>query len=66
MFKHMDYVYTVYLEKSFTKAAEKLYISQPALSATVKKLEKDLGFPIFERKGKEISLIDISDTVDNL
>ena len=40
MFKHMDYVYTVYQEKSFTKAAEKLYISQPALSATVKKLEK--------------------------
>ena len=54
MFKHMDYIYTVYQEKSFTKAAEKLYISQPALSSTVKKLEKDLGFPIFERKGKEV------------
>ena len=54
MFKHLDYVYAVYQEKSFTKAAEKLYISQPALSATVKKLEKDLGYPIFERNGKEI------------
>ena len=31
MFKHMDYVYAVYEEKSFTKAAEKLFISQPAL-----------------------------------
>jgi DNA-binding transcriptional LysR family regulator len=50
----MDYVYTVYRERSFTKAAEKLYISQPALSSTVKKLEKDLGYPIFERQGKEI------------
>ena len=54
MFKHMEYVYTVYEEKSFTKAAERLYISQPALSATIKKLEKDLGYPIFERRGKEV------------
>ena len=55
MFKHLDYVYAVYEEKSFTKAAEKLFISQPALSATIKKLEKDLGYPIFERTGKEIT-----------
>ena len=54
MFKHVDYVYAVYEEKSFTKAAEKLFISQPALSATIKKLEKDLGYPIFERTGKEV------------
>ena len=54
MFSHADYVYTIYQERSFTKAAEKLYISQPALSATVRKLEKDLGYPIFERGGKEV------------
>lgn len=54
MFKHMDYVYEVYKERSFTKAAQNLYISQPALSSTIKKLEKDLGYPIFERKGREV------------
>lgn len=54
MFKHMDYVYTVYEERSFTRAADRLYISQPALSSTIKKLEKDLGHPIFERRGKEV------------
>ncbi len=54
MFKHMDYVYAVYEERSFTNAAEKLYISQPALSSTIKKLEKDLGYPLFERSGKEV------------
>lgn len=54
MFKHMDYVYAVYQEKSFTKAAERMFVSQPALSSTVKKLEKDLGYPIFERNGKEV------------
>lgn len=54
MFSHADYVYAVYQERSFTKAAEKLYVSQPALSATVRKLEKDLGYPIFERGIKEV------------
>ena len=54
MFKHIDYVYAVYEERSFTKAAAKLYISQPALSSTIKKLEKDLGYPVFERNGKEV------------
>ncbi len=54
MFSHADYVYAVYQERSFTRAAEKLYISQPALSATVRKLEKDLGYPIFERGIKEV------------
>jgi len=54
MFSHADYVYAIYQERSFTKAAEKLYISQPALSATVRKLEKDIGYPIFERGVKEV------------
>lgn len=54
MFSHADYVYAVYQERSFTKAAEKLYISQPALSATIGKLERDLGYPIFQRGIKEV------------
>ncbi len=41
MFRHMKYVYEVYREGSFSKAAAKLYISQPALSATVRKVEKE-------------------------
>ena len=43
MFANMDYVYEVYKEGSFSKAAANLYISQPALSATVKKIEKKIG-----------------------
>ncbi len=50
MFRKMDYVYTVYKEKSFTKAAEKLYISQPCLSAAIKKIEDEIGQPLFERR----------------
>ena len=57
----MDYAYAVYTEKSFTKAAKKLCISQPALSATIKKLETTLGHPIFDRSGKTITLTEIGE-----
>ena len=53
MVKHIDYIYAIYQERSFTKAAEKLYVSQPALSQSIKKLEEELGYPLFERRGKE-------------
>lgn len=49
MFVNMKYVYEVYKEGSFSKAAQNLYISQPALSATVKKIEKKVGMPLFDR-----------------
>ncbi len=58
---HMDYIYTVYQERSFTRAAEKLYISQPSLSLTIKKVENEIGSPIFERSGKEVSLTPIGE-----
>lgn len=46
MFQGMEYIYTVYQEKSFSKAARKLFISQPSLSATVKRVEEHIGYPI--------------------
>lgn len=49
MLNEMKYVYTVYQEKSFSKAAKKLFISQPALSNMVRKAEKEIGMPIFDR-----------------
>lgn len=49
MFKYADYIYEIYKEKSFTKAAKNLFISQPALSAAVKKLEEELHIKIFDR-----------------
>lgn len=58
MFKYSKYIYTIYEEQSFTKAAKKLFISQPSLSATVKKAEDELGFKIFNRETARISLTD--------
>lgn len=56
MFQGMEYVYEVYKEKSFSRAAEKMFISQPSLSANVKREEKAVGYPIFDRSTKPISL----------
>ena len=59
MFSKLDYVYEVYKTKSFTKAAENLFISQPSLSAAIKKLEASLGAPLFERLGTGVFLTEI-------
>ena len=50
------YVYEVYRDRSFSKAARRLYLSQPALSAAVKKAERELGAPIFDRSVSPIQL----------
>ncbi len=56
MLKNMEYVHAVYVHRSFSKAAEKLYISQPALSATIKRVEEEIGLPIFDRSSNPIKL----------
>jgi LysR family hydrogen peroxide-inducible transcriptional activator len=44
--------------QSFTRAAEDLAISQPALSRSIQKLEEELGQPVFERKARSVSMTD--------
>ena len=56
MEKPMRYAYEVYKQKSFSRAAESLYISQPALSAIIRKLEESLDTPLFDRSTKPVSL----------
>lgn len=59
MFKNKEYVLSVYREGSFTKAAEKLYVSQPSLSATIKRVEDKIGSPIFDRSTSPVSLTEV-------
>ena len=42
--------------KSFTRAAEEVHLSQPAVSIQVKRLEENVGLALFEQVGKRISL----------
>lgn len=59
MFRGMDYVYAVWQEKSFSEAAKKLYVSQPALSNSIKRVEDKLGMPIFDRSTTPITLTEV-------
>lgn len=56
MFQYMNYVYEVYKEGSFSKAAKKLYMTQPALSIAIKKEETELGQLLFDRSTSHINL----------
>lgn len=59
----LEYFVRVVEEKSFTKAAEKLFISQPALSKAIRSMEKELGVVLFNRAPKELSLTEEGKTV---
>jgi DNA-binding transcriptional LysR family regulator len=47
---------TLATELSFSKAADALFISQPAVSMQIKKFEAELGFKLFDRVGKSLQL----------
>lgn len=53
---HMKYAVEVAKTRSINKAAERLYIGQPALSRAIKELESSLGTVLFERTAKGITL----------
>lgn len=59
MFAWKKYVYEVYKERSFTKAAQNLYISQPSLSARIKKIEEIIGEPLFDRSTTPLQLTEV-------
>lgn len=48
------YALEIYRSKSFNKAAGVLFVSQPALSQSIRELENDLGFDIFERSNRGV------------
>ncbi len=49
--------------KSFSKAAQELYISQPAVSIQVKELEEHYDVSLLQRSGRKVVLTDIGETV---
>ncbi|MBE7036713.1 MAG: LysR family transcriptional regulator [Ruminococcaceae bacterium] len=61
MFTNKNYVLTVYREGSFSNAAKKLYISQPSLSASIKRIEEKIGVPIFDRSTTPVSLTEVGE-----
>jgi DNA-binding transcriptional LysR family regulator len=54
---------TVATEKSFSRAAEKLFRTQPAVSLAVQRLEQELGEKLIDRSGKDLILTDAGRSV---
>ena len=52
----LEYFLRLAANEHVSKTAEQLHISQPSLSATIKKLEAELGVPLFIRQGRNIAL----------
>ncbi len=52
----LHYIITIAETKSFNKAAEQLYVSQPSLTSAMKELEKELGITLFYRSGRGVTL----------
>ena len=49
---------TVAREQSFSRAAEKLYRTQPAVSIVIRKLEESVGQPLLVRGARQVKLTD--------
>ena len=52
----LKYFMTVAREESMTRAAEKLFITQPTLSRQIAELEDELGTPLFVRGNRNLAL----------
>ncbi|MGG3571633.1 LysR family transcriptional regulator [Bacillus gobiensis] len=61
--RHLTYFLEVARLKSFTKAAESLYVSQPTISKMIKNLEEELGVELFYRNGRQIELTDAGESM---
>lgn len=55
-YHHLRYFLEIARERSLTRAAQKLHVSQSALSIQLRQLEDRLGQPLFERRGRQLLL----------
>jgi len=59
----LRYIVAVSRERNFRRAAERCFVTQPALSLAIQKLEEELGVKLFERKKSDISLTSVGEAI---
>jgi len=62
-YHHLYYFWRVAAEGHLTRTAERLHLSQSALSAQIRQLEQQLGTPLFLREGKKLLLTEMGSSV---
>ncbi len=59
----LRFVVAVARERNFRRAADKTFVTQPALSLAIKKLEDELGVKVFERSRSEVTITPIGEKI---
>ena len=54
--RQLEYFVAVAEDANFTRAAERLHVAQPGVSAQIKQLERELGLPLLDRTGRTVTL----------
>ncbi|KOV84039.1 LysR family transcriptional regulator [Nocardia sp. NRRL S-836] len=61
--RQLEYFVAVVEEGSFTRAAERVHVAQPGVSAQIRRLERELGHDLLDRSGRAVTLTDVGAAV---
>src|SRR5439155_14557391 len=61
--RQLEYFVAVAAERNFTRAAEKVHVAQPGVSAQIRRLERELGEELLDRSGRTVRLTEVGAAV---